>query len=125
MDLDSFIITINNTHLVNNEIALSHSEFYGSNTNIVYAVDITATATKNGFSTSIDIEHVHTPFDRACNFIEYNDLQEPDVIEWAKEGLVLMNGPNGLTDVQNNLEKSLDKMIADSQPRLPWKRQLA
>ena len=125
MALDSFNITINNTHLVDNETVSSHPDLYGLSTNVIYSVDITASATKGGFSTSIDIEHVHTPFNKEGSFIDYNNLQETDVIEWATEGLVLMNGPNGLTDIKNELEKYLDKMIVDSQPRLPWKRPLS
>jgi hypothetical protein len=123
MALDKFTITVDNLHILLNDFVANNTSRYGSSNNVVYAVDITATALKQQISIEEKIQHVHVPYNNADgSYINYDDLTEDVVITWVNNGLNLMRGANAVTTLQNTLESKIDKIIADSTPNLPWKK---
>lgn len=122
MALDKFTITVDNIHTLPDDFVLMNTNRYGSSNNVVYAADITATALKQNVIVEEKIVHVHIVHDENESFIDYNDLTEDIVINWITKGLDLMRGANSVTTLQNTMEESIDKIILNSTPSLPWKK---
>ena len=68
-----------------------------------------------------DVPVPYTFSNNASDLINYNDLKEDVVRSWAENGLILSKGEDAITNIQNELEKEIDKkLLLPPETSLPW-----
>lgn len=124
MALDSFNISIQKIKVLPKFVTELHYQKYANTENIVYALDVCLTGKKQNISSDMVIFDVPVPYtssNNASDLIDYNDLKEDVVRSWAENGLILKKGESAITNIQNELEKEIDKkLLLPPETSLPW-----
>lgn len=124
MALDSFNISIQKIKVLPKFVTELHHRKYANTENIVYALDVCLTGKKQNVSSDMIIFDVPVPYtssNNASDLINYNDLKEDVVRSWAENGLILSKGEDAITNIQNELEKEIDKkLLLPPETSLPW-----